>query len=143
MTKVVIPAKAGIQLCALAILLGTVSRAGADDILKRPVPEALVKDVNCMVKVLRTMPQIEHIKSEAVRIGGMPQASVEYRDNSKVGEGTTLRFRANGLEPPYFFQIGLGGLVDSRIGHPHSFGVDRVMTAWKARCDVNSVILFI
>ncbi len=96
-----------------------------------------------MVKALKTAPKIDHIKSEVARIGGMPQASIEYRDNSKAGEGASLMFGTQGLEPPYEFTVVLSGLYGDGMRGPKEHGVQRVEDLWKKRCRVFAITLFI
>lgn len=95
-----------------------------------------------MVGTLQAMPEIDSVKSSVARYGGMPQAMVQYRDLSKAGQGATIRFQARGLEAPYQFQTMMGGLSTPRTP-PNDFGVRRIEGAWKTRCNVKAMTLFI
>lgn len=121
----------------MALLLASVGIAPAFAQGIKPSPE-LATQVACMTRTLEQTAGIDQVRSDFVA-----GASVSYRDNSEAGKGATLKFKTISLQPPYQFQVTLGGLVDPRTGSPNTFGTDRIKALWKARCGVNALTLFV
>ena len=96
-----------------------------------------------MVRTLQAMPQIDSVKSKVARYAGMPDALVQYRDRSKAGQGATIRFETiRKLEPPFEFETAFGGLTAPGKS-PNTFGVSRVINAWKVHCGVDANFMFV
>ena len=126
----------------IGILAVTTHSALGASLTDRPPPLSLQKDVRCMVETLKAMPKIDSVKFEVARYGGMPNAFVQYRDRSKVGQGETIRFEARALEPPFTFHTMLGGLYNGNAP-PSDFGTGAITKAWKARCKIDADVLFV
>ena len=108
----------------------------------RPPPSLLRENVECMVRTLKAMPEINTVKSEVARFGGMPSAFVQYRDRSNAGQGATIRFETRGLDPPFAFLTAMGGLHTPGTAL-NDYGVRRIERAWKVRCNVDASTVFV
>jgi hypothetical protein len=117
--------------CALAVALSS-SWARADDL-----PESIHREMQCMVEVLRKMPNIDQVQT-----GLVPYPFVQYRYSGQGRNFGTITFYGEDPKLPGYFMAFLPGGVDLALGGPPTYGADTVIAQWKAQCAVSANILF-
>jgi hypothetical protein len=111
------------------------------------IAPALHKKIECMAKVVKTVPLADQIRTgvedrtrdaSAMYMRVLP--FVEYRFPSRYGGKSLVRFEAVN-EDPLIFQAPLSGLTVAGKP-PDDLGSGIIIPKWKAVCGVSAVILF-
>ena len=106
---------------------------------------SLKKNVDCMTKVLKTIPNVDYVRAGVWMGDGRDFPSVTYRYSDKTHAPSDVRFigqKSDKNGRPYiYFMTVLGGLT-SPGSVPPDFGTGVVSGAWKAKCGVDAWALY-
>jgi hypothetical protein len=120
----------------------------AGDASRHDLFPAMMKDAQCMVGVLQTVPGATHIKLGVTNLGNYAHPYVEYDAPPENGKTQTIIF--NSFLPdaenwsgnsPYFFLAYLNGLFTPGGPPPSSWGTGVVVERFRKEChaDVNAL----
>ncbi|HEY2347180.1 MAG TPA: hypothetical protein VGH80_15115 [Xanthomonadaceae bacterium] len=124
---------------ALTMAISSPSHAGMNE-----MPSRFQKDVQCMVKVLNSTPQVDEVESGALSTEGWVHPFVRYRYRERDGQIGVVQFvadKANSSEGTIEYVALLNGIYDDDK-EPPVFGSVDISNRFRLQCGVHSVVVF-
>jgi hypothetical protein len=104
----------------------------------KDVPPSLKQTAECMLKILKAMPDVIEPKLGATTTEGWVHPFLEYRAAEALTKFDPIRFVAEKSDNGGFSFLA----VKSGLGSPEFHVTDVVIKKWKALCDANANVLF-
>jgi hypothetical protein len=101
-------------------------------------PSPLEQTSQCMLEVLKTMPEVTEPKLGVATSDGWTYPFLEYRAAEALSGATPIRFNAKkAAHGGYRFLA-----VKSGLGAPEFHVTDAIIKKWKVQCRVDATVLF-
>lgn len=112
----------------------------------REVPQSVRDEVQCMLKVLKTEPNVDNVESGYSNSDGwIHHPFIQYRYQEKNGAFGSVRFdtkQTHDSKHTVFFIAILNGLYSSDQNGPLNWGTGEITKRWKLSCGVNAEVLY-
>lgn len=102
------------------------------------VPAPLEQTAECMIEVLKVMPEVSEPKLGVTTSEGWAHPFVEYRAAEAVSGATPIRFNAEKAERGGYWFLA----VKSGLGAPEFHVTDTIIKKWKVQCRADASVLF-
>jgi hypothetical protein len=102
------------------------------------VPTPLEQTAECMLEVLKTMPEVSEPKLGVTTSEGWTHPFVEYRAAEALTAATPIRFDAKKADRGGYWFLA----VKSGLGAPEFHVTDAIIKKWKAQCRADATVLF-
>jgi hypothetical protein len=102
------------------------------------VPAPLERTAECMLEVLKTMPEVSEPKLGVTTSEGWTHPFVEYRAAEALSGATPIRFNAKKADRGVYWFLA----VKSGLGAPEFHVTDAIIKKWKVQCRTGATVLF-
>jgi hypothetical protein len=102
------------------------------------VPAPLEQTAECMLAILKAVPEVSEPKLGVTTSDGWTHPFVEYRAAEALSGETPIRFDAKKADRGGYWFLA----VRSGLGAPEFHVTDSIIKKWKAQCGVEANVLF-